>query len=85
MDNPALNPTAQKLHRLAEAVGKSAVAEDMHKLADEVQHAMERWHEAVDAWLANEAPNLEAVKKRAFEEYQSLAARAASILAARKV
>lgn len=79
-----INSVTKTLHTIAERIGASKASADLHELADRVQHKLEVWHEAVDAWLVHETENLKAAKDAAFAEYRKVRAEAQSVIDAHR-
>lgn len=75
-----INPVSKALHLLAESKTVASVKHELHEAGDRIQNKMEAWHEAVDAWIAHELPNLDAARRAAFVAFKEELARGRSIL-----
>lgn len=83
-----INPVSKALHNVAEskrALGWVRLGSELTDAADAIQHKMEAWHEAVDAWVQHELPNLEEARKAAFVAFKEELAKGRALLERHRV
>jgi hypothetical protein len=80
-----INAVSLALHKVAESKTVASVKHELHDAADAIQHKMEAWHEAVDAWVQHELPNLDAARRAAFVAFKEELAKGRALLERHRV
>lgn len=80
-----INAVSLALHKVAESKTVASIKHELHDAADTIQHKMEAWHEAVDAWVERELPNLDAARRAAFADFKAELAKGRDLLERHRV